>query len=50
VFDSGLQWPAWTTAIAPAPSSAPMDHHAAAPAADWQRLLAGLPWQTAPGA
>ncbi|ART58619.1 pseudouridine synthase [Acidovorax carolinensis] len=51
-LDSGLQWPAWTTASATASNianAAQVDHGAAAPAADWQRLLAGLPWQTAPG-
>ena len=31
-------------------AEAPQGNDAAAPTADWQRLLTGLPWQTAPGA
>ena len=44
VFDSGLRLDAGTMA---AQGDTP---HAAHPSADWQRLLAGLPWSMAPAA
>jgi len=51
VFESGLRWP-WPAEGSPCPTAAdaPQGNDAAAPTADWRRLLTGLPWQTAPGA
>ncbi len=37
-FESGLEWPA-------VPGSGAEDATAAGPVADWQRLLARLPWE-----
>ena len=50
VFDSGLQLPAWNPSRAEAASAALPANDAQAPTADWQRLLARLPWHASPGA
>lgn len=50
VFDSGLQLPAWNPSRAAEVQAVLPDNGAAVPTADWQRLLARLPWHASPGA
>ena len=50
VFDSGLQLPAWSPPRAAEVQAVLPDNGAAVPTADWQRLLARLPWHASPGA
>ena len=50
VFDSGLELPAWSPTNAAEAHAVLPDNGAAAPTADWQRLLAQLPWHASPGA
>ena len=45
VFDSGLHWPAQATGDAMPSTPAHSHPH---PSADWQQLLAQLPWDTTP--
>lgn len=50
VFDSGLQLPAWSPPRAAEVQAVLPDNGAAVPTADWQRLLARLPWHASPDA
>jgi tRNA pseudouridine65 synthase len=50
VFDSGLQWPARGSPTAVTANAVQTNNGMAAPTADWQRLLARLPWQASSGA